>query len=368
MNRKRCVAVGYGTRPQVIKAARLLPALARQFSLLAIDTGQHYDHELNALLYRQLEVPRPHAFLGVGSDSREKQLEAIERACTEALRSHHPDAMVVIGDTNSTLGCARAAAALGIPVVHVEAGLRSHVAHMAEELNRVEVDHVSSLLCAPSRRAMMELSKEGLAERAVLTGDVARDVLNFCRSRSQRSTDWPIERGAPYVFSTLHRAELTNDPGLLRQTIDALSNLALPVVLAIHPRTRAALGSVGHFAGRGALHIVAPVGYLESLAAIEHATCVVTDSGGVQREAYWLGVPCVTLRRETEWAETIDCGANRLIDPVRATGDLSAMVHAALEGHVGWDRDHYGQGCAAAEIVAAMCMMPELRSAFADAR
>jgi len=348
------VVVGYGTRPQVIKAARLLPALRERYATFAIDTGQHYDYELNALLYDQLGVPSPDALLGVGSAQRDEQLARIEASCSEALRRVQARAMVVIGDTNSTLGCARAAASLRIPVVHVEAGLRSHVPAMVEEMNRIEVDRMGALLCAPSQAAMRALNVEGLGSRARLTGDVARDVLAFAQQRGLPDVPghWPIDAGSSYLFATLHRAELTDDPRLLGAVIDALATMTMPVVLALHPRTRDRLPTMKDVPRHGALHFTKPLGYLDSLTAIRHASGVVTDSGGVQREAYWLGVPCLTLRRETEWTETIALGANRLVDPHRAPAELAVAVDRMLVAPTRWDRNEYGAGQAATEIVA----------------
>jgi UDP-N-acetylglucosamine 2-epimerase len=350
------VAIGYGTRPQVIKAARLIPALAERYATFTIDTGQHYDYELNALLYEQLGVPSPDVLLGVGSAARDEQLARIEAASTDALSRAQPRAIVVIGDTNSTLGCARAAVSLNIPVVHVEAGLRSYVPAMAEEMNRVEVDRIGALLCAPSQAAMRSLHAEGLASRARLTGDVARDVLTFALQRGLPDVPggWPLAPGTNYLFATLHRAELTDDPRLLGAVIDALATMTMPVVLALHPRTRERLPAMKDIARHGALHFTKPVGYLDSLAAIRRASGVITDSGGVQREAYWLGVPCLTLRRETEWTETVALGANRLVDPRRAAGDVAAAVERMLVSPARWDRNEYGAGAAAAEIVAAI--------------
>lgn len=357
------VAVGYGTRPQVIKVARLLPALRERWDTLTIDTGQHYDYELNALLYDQLQVPRPDVLLGVGSAPRDEQLALIERACGAVLRQRRPAAMVVIGDTNSTLACARAARDAGIPVVHVEAGLRSDVAAMAEEMNRVEVDRLSAMLCAPSRLAMAALEREGLAGRACRTGDVALDALRFALSRGLRAPrEWPLAGGDAYAFATLHRAELTDDPRLLSIAIEALAALPLPVVLALHPRTRGRLAALGlQGPGRGSLHCVTALGYLEALAAVQGASVVVTDSGGVQREAYWMGIPCVTLRRETEWVETVSLGANRLVDPGRAATELPAAVEAMQAAPRAWDRGSYGSGDAALMMANAMADLPALR-------
>jgi UDP-N-acetylglucosamine 2-epimerase len=350
--------VAYGTRPQVIKSARLLPALRRRWSTIAIDTGQHYDYEMNALLYEQLGVPAPDVLLGVGSADREEQLERTEKACARALCDRRPRAVVVIGDTNSTVGCARAAWRLEMPVIHVEAGLRSHVATMVEEQNRVEVDAGSVLRCAPSRAAVQWLSGEGDAGRIVQTGDVARDVLEHAIGQvgiPRRVPGWPLAREEPYVFATLHRAELIGNDALLSDAVEALAALSLPVVLATHPRTARRFRELGVDTDRrDALRIIPPIGYLETIAAVRAAAAVVTDSGGVQREAYWLGVPCVTLRDETEWVETVGCGANRLVRPSTARDLLAMAVATALTSPRGWPRDEYGTGDAAERIASAI--------------
>ncbi|MEO8294532.1 MAG: UDP-N-acetyl glucosamine 2-epimerase, partial [Gemmatimonadota bacterium] len=304
------VALCYGTRPQVIKAS----ALRREFSLhwpvLAIDTGQHYDFALNGLLYADLEVAPPDYFMEVGSASHAAQTAAILMKMEKLIEEIRPGAMVVIGDTNSTLGCALAASKCGIPVAHVEAGLRAEDRRMPEEINRRLVDSISTLLCAPGRSSAERLTRERSDATVVNTGDVARDVLRLCEGKLDAVAVSPRGFGTPYVFATLHRAELTSNTPQLIGVLEALGRLPLPVLLALHPRTRAVLGRAGESRTKiGKLTIIEPVGYLESLALTKKASLVVTDSGGIQREAYWLGIPCVTIRRETEWIETTEAGA-----------------------------------------------------------
>lgn len=348
------VALCYGTRPQVIKASVLRRALARRWPVLAVDTGQHYDYSLNALLYEQLGVNPPDAFLEVGSGTHATQTGAILQRAEALLLERSPQAVVVIGDTNSTLGCALAAAKLRIPVVHVEAGLRAQDALMAEQVNRRVVDAIADLLCAPSEQSAARLRTERPEAFVVNTGDVAYDVLREQIGRLP-APDGRLSEG--YVFATLHRAELTDRPAILRGVLEALGALALPVVLAIHPRTTAAIDAhgLGNTFGRS-LRITPAVGYLESLALARGAMAVVTDSGGVQREAYWLGVPCVTVRTETEWTETVALGANRLVPPEVAPTTLRSAVEAALASRGGnrWPRDSYGDGQAARIIVEAV--------------
>jgi UDP-N-acetylglucosamine 2-epimerase len=270
-----------------------------------------------------------------------------------------PSAMVVIGDTNSTLGCALAASKAGIPVCHVEAGLRARDARMPEEINRRLVDAIATLLCAPGRNARDRLLKERADATIVNTGDVARDVMRLSEPRLP-SLELVLPSGFPqrYALATLHRAELTGNPSRLVQVLERLGRIGLPVLLALHPRTRAVLSQAGESRLTiGDLTIIEPVGYLESLALTRSASLVVTDSGGIQREAYWLGVPCITVRQETEWTETVDLGANRLVRPETAERDLptaaAEQMHRWKDGGR-WNRSEYGEGHAAINIVAAL--------------
>jgi UDP-N-acetylglucosamine 2-epimerase len=349
------IALCYGTRPQVIKASVLRRELGKVARVIAIDTGQHYDYALNQLLYDQLGVAAPDHCLEVGSASHATQTAAILVRAEALYASLAPRAVVVIGDTNSTLGCAIAAAKLRIPVVHVEAGLRADDALMAEEINRRVVDAIGALLCTPSAAATARMRAEHPEAFVEETGDVARDVL---LAQVDALPPAPALESAPpgeaYAYATLHRAELTGEPARLDAVLDALASLPLRVVLAMHPRTRAALESSGHpVVSRGALMIVDAVGYLESVALTAHARLVITDSGGVQREAYWLGVPCITMRTETEWSETVERGANRLLPP-QAAHALASVVEERLATPRTWDRDAYGRGDAASRVAAAI--------------
>ena len=353
------LALLYGTRPQIIKASVLAAALTPHWDLLTVDTGQHYDYALNALLYAQLGVRPADVCLDVGSaDHAEQTALVLTRAAGVLARdgARRPLAAVVIGDTNSTLGCALAAAKLRIPVVHVEAGLRCGDALMAEEINRRAVDAVSAVLCTPSDAATARLRHEAATGLIVQTGDVARDVLLRALPRApalDRIAGWPLPRDAAFAFATLHRAELVDDVGRLSAALDALGRLEWPVVFAAHPRTRAAIAAAALALPR-TVHLVPSLGYLETLAAVREAAVVVTDSGGLQREAYWLGIPCVTLRGETEWAETVAVGANHLVAPDRL-GQLAAAVARATGVEViRWTRDAYGDGNAAVRVAGSL--------------
>jgi UDP-GlcNAc3NAcA epimerase len=352
------LAICYGTRPQVIKASMLIEATAARWPLLTMDTGQHYDYELNAVFYEQLGVPRPDHFLEVGSGAHAAQTAAVLTRAAAVFEEARPWAVVVIGDTNSTLGCALAATQLRIPVVHVEAGLRAHDRAMAEEINRRVVDAIGALLCAPSQAAVDELEREHQPGTIALTGDIAHDVLrrNLPRARAPEDNEaWPLAAGERYAIATLHRAELTGDPDALAAIVAALRALPLPVVLPAHPRVRDALTARGLASG-GMLHITTPLGYFEMIGAIRDASIVITDSGGVQREAYWLGTPCITVRGETEWRETVALGANTLVAPGRAGEELPRAVEERLGSEAGraWRRDAYGAGNAAALITDAI--------------
>lgn len=352
------LAICYGTRPQVIKASMLIEASKARFPLLTMDTGQHYDYKLNEVFYEQLGVQRPDHFLEVGSGALAVQTAAVLTRAAAVFESARPRAVVVIGDTNSTLGCALAAAQMRIPVAHVEAGLRAADKGMAEEINRRMVDALADLLCAPSAAAEAQLELERQPGVIVFTGDIAHDVLrrNLPRARPPAAeAEWPLAPGTAYAIATLHRAELTAKPDVLQATVAALRSLPLPVVFPVHPRVSAAMASLGLTSG-GALHVMPPLGYFEMIGAIRDASVVVTDSGGVQREAYWLGIPCVTMRTETEWHETVALGANVLVPPARAESDLAKVVSARLEAERTWDRSAYGSGDAAAKIADALEM------------
>jgi UDP-N-acetylglucosamine 2-epimerase len=353
------LALCYGSRPQVIKASLLLDALSERWRVLTVDTGQHYDYELNAGLYDALGVRRPDHFLGVGSASHAEQTSATITRAAEVFERERPALVVVIGDTNSTLGCALAAAKMRIPVVHVEAGLRAADVLMAEDINRRLVDELAGLLCTPSSLATAELHARRVPGTIVQTGDVAYDVLlrNAGRADAVKETEgWPADPDAPYIFATLHRAELTGNDGRMRGVLAGLSALEMPVVFAVHPRTRPVLekesvrGAIGEN-----VHLLPPLGYLDAVAAVRDALAVVTDSGGIQREAYWLGTPCITVRDETEWCETLELGANILLPPAQAREELPGLVRArAASRRAGWRRTAYGSGDAARKVAEAV--------------
>lgn len=350
------IALFFGTRPQVIKASVLRKALQKVGPVAAIDTGQHYDHSLHQVHYDQLGVTPPDAYLEVGSGSHARQTASILVAAEEWINAHRPDLAVVIGDTNTTLACALAAVKARVPVAHVEAGLRARDFLMAEEINRRCVDAIASVLLAPCARAASVLKDEQAGGQIHVVGDVALDVMNKALPRVMPVSQvegYDSAWGSSFIYVTLHRAELVDDPHKLEQVLAELHRLPLPVLFAAHPRTAAALER-GHVRINGRVTIRPPLGYLESLAVLRSAAAVVTDSGGIQREAYWLGVPCVTVRSESEWTETLGLGANRLVAPERVDA-LRGVVTEAIGLPRTWDRGAYGDGSAAervAEILA----------------
>jgi UDP-GlcNAc3NAcA epimerase len=347
-----------GARPQFVKAAPVSKTLRRDHTEVLVHTGQHYDRALSDLFFEEMAIPRPDHELGVGSGSHGRQTGQMLIGIEEVLLAERPDWVLVYGDTNSTLAGALAAVKLGIPVAHVEAGLRSFNRAMPEEHNRILTDHCADLLFCPTQTAVDLLRSEGVTAGVHLVGDVMYDAaLQFAEVARQRSTILAELDLTPksYALATLHRPYNTDDPDRLREVLAALDALEMPVILPLHPRTRARLAGMDRLqTAQGKLQttdcnlqFVNPVGYLDMLALEQSAALILTDSGGVQKEAYFFAVPCVTLRPETEWVETVATGWNRL-----AWGD-AAVVVAAARGP--WPVDPpppvFGNGHAAEQIV-----------------
>jgi len=308
-----------GARPQFVKAAPISRALrAAGHEEFLVHTGQHYDANLSAVFFEELEIPPPDANLCVGSGHHGAQTAAMLEGLEKMLLAERPDRVLVYGDTNSTLAGALAAAKLHIPVAHVEAGLRSFNRLMPEELNRIVADHLSDILLCPSQTAVDNLKTEGITRGVHLVGDVMYDaVLQFAQLARERSTilkELEIAAGK-YLLATVHRAENTDDLGHLGNILRAFSQLDESIIFPIHPRTRKAIADSAdaelHVSSN--VRLMAPVGYLDMLMLEANARMILTDSGGIQKEAYWLGVPCVTLRDETEWVETVAAGWNTLV-------------------------------------------------------
>ena len=327
-----------GARPQFVKAAVVSRAFAARGGAneIIVHTGQHFDAAMSDVFFDEMGIPAPAHHLGIGGMSHGAMTGRMLEAIESVLVAEKPDWVLVYGDTNSTLAGALAAVKLHIAVAHVEAGLRSFNRRMPEEINRVLTDHAASLLFAPTGTAVDNLRREGITGKHVIrSGDVMYDAaLQYARVAETQSSILDrlgLARGR-YLLATIHRAENTDAPERLGAIVDALLALAseIPVVLPLHPRTRGALDRLGRLAAAQAgLALIDPVGYLDMVMLERHASLIATDSGGVQKEAYFYGVPCVTLREETEWTELVACGANRLAPPL-AKGQVQATLLEVL--------------------------------------
>lgn len=351
-----------GARPQFIKAAAVSRVLRREPGMheVLVHTGQHYDEAMSAVFFSELGIPAPDVHLGVGSGAHGAQTARMLEAIEQVLLDVRPDWVLVYGDTNSTLAGALAAAKLHVPVAHVEAGLRSFNRRMPEEVNRVLTDHAADLLLAPTQMALVNMRNEGLAEeRMRLVGDVMYDAaLHFgaeAESKSQVLERLGLTRRG-YVLATIHRAENTDEPNRLKVLMEALWRVAseLPVVLPLHPRTHKALQAMGAWeAIADRLMLIEPVGYLDMAMLERHARAIATDSGGVQKEAFFYRVPGVVLRDECEWTELLDLGWNRLAPPVSAEA-IAETILAQAESSGGAAAMPYGTGRAAEAVVQAL--------------
>ncbi len=331
-----------GTRPQLIKVAALARAIRARHDDVLVDTGQHYDDALAGRFFEELELPRPDRSLGIGGGSGAEQIGRMLPAIEAILLAERPDAVLVLGDTNSTLAGALAAATVGIPVGHVEAGLRSFDRRMPEEINRVVTDHLARWRFAPTPTAMANLAAEGIGAGATLTGDVLQDLVARVAGdvRDPRVLEEAgarlgcLLRPGGYLFATVHRAE-NRAPDAMRawtSLLGAVGTAHRPVVLALHPGTRAALATCRIEMPAG-IHVVEPQGYRTTLALELHAAAVLTDSGGIQREAAWLGVPCLVLRATSEWLEAVEGSGGRMVvaglDAGLAVRELSRLAPPA---------------------------------------
>ncbi|WP_438855342.1 non-hydrolyzing UDP-N-acetylglucosamine 2-epimerase [Agromyces sp. M3QZ16-3] len=340
-----------GARPQFVKLAPIAHAAsAAGVDHEIVHTGQHYDPMLSDVFFEDLGIPAPDVHLGVGSGSHGVQTGAILGALDAVFEEHSPDWVLVYGDTNSTLAAALSAVKLHLPVAHLEAGLRSFNRRMPEEHNRVLTDHAADLLLAPTDVAAAHLRDEGLGERTVVVGDVMTDVLMQVRdAQSGRPVALMEELGlAPggYTVATIHRAENTDDPARLRMITSALSAMDHPVVLLAHPRVVARAQQHGIDLDAGSLVSHAPLAYPDLINAVLSSRAVVTDSGGLQKEAFLLRVPCTTVRTETEWVETIELGWNVLANSAEAIFDSAARARPSAT-----DATPYGDGHAAERVI-----------------
>jgi len=340
-----------GARPQFVKCAPVSRELRKMHEEVLVHTGQHYDYLLSEVFFRDLGIPAPDYHLEIGSGSHGVQTGRMLAAIEEVIAKEKPEIVLVYGDTNSTLAGALAAAKMHVPVAHVEAGLRSFDRRMPEEVNRVLTDHCSEILFCPTETAVSNLAAEGIRNGVFLVGDVMVDAMNYNRGvaeeRSRILEDVGVEPG-DYLAVTVHRPSNTDDPAALRAIMDAFARLDAPVVFPVHPRTRKKFAEYG-IAPAANVSVVEPLPYFDMLALLSGARAVLTDSGGVQKEAYILEVPCVTLRENTEWVETLEDGwnvlvgadADRIVAEADAAGDARRQ-HAA----------RFGDGHAAARIAA----------------
>jgi UDP-N-acetylglucosamine 2-epimerase (non-hydrolysing) len=342
-----------GARPQLVKLAPVAAEASRRgVEHVIVHTGQHYDPMLSDVFFADLDIPDPDVHLGVGSGSHGTQTGAMLAGLEPVLAEHRPDWVLVYGDTNSTLAAALAAVKLGMPVAHLEAGLRSFNRVMPEEHNRVLSDHAADLLLAPTEVAMGHLATEGLADRSVLVGDVMVDVLLKVRDEL---TDPDAVLGSlgvtagEFSVATIHRAENTDDPDRLAGIVAALAQVDHPVLLLAHPRLRAKAGAHGIRLEGGSLTTRDPLSYPDLVGAVAAARGVVTDSGGLQKEAFVLRTPCTTVRTETEWTETVDLGWNVLVEPGPCLG-----AAASRPAPTPTDAAPYGTGHAAAAALDAL--------------
>ena len=342
-----------GARPQFVKLAPIAQeCAARGVEHVIVHTGQHYDPMLSDVFFSDLGIPDPDVHLGAGSGSHGVQTGSILAAMDEVLEEHRPDWVLVYGDTNSTLAGALSAVKLHVPVAHLEAGLRSFNRRMPEEHNRVLTDHAADLLLAPTQVARDHLAAEGLGPRTVVVGDVMIDVLHRVRDELVDSDEVLDDLGMPprgFSLATIHRAENTDDPARLGAIVTALQEVDHPVVLLAHPRLRARAAEHGLDLDGGALTTRDPLAYPRLVGAVSRARGVITDSGGLQKEAFALRTPCTTVRTETEWVETVELGWNVLVEPGPAVA--RAASRPAPEPT---DAAPYGEGRAAAAVLDAL--------------
>lgn len=340
-----------GARPQFVKLAPIAAALEGRAEHVIVHTGQHYDNLMSDAFFRDLNIAAPDVNLAIGSGKHGEQTGAMIAGLEPVFEEYAPDWVLAYGDTNSTLAAAVTATKLHLPLAHLEAGLRSFNRRMPEEHNRVLTDHASDLLLAPTAVAMAHLEKEGLARHSVLVGDVMTDVLFATRDRVLVNGDIGIPSlpTGDYLVATIHRPDNTDDPDRLRDIIESLGKLDAPVALLTHPRLRALAGQHGIDLHQGGLHPIDPLPYPHLVAAVMGSAGVVTDSGGLQKEAFLLRIPVTTIRPETEWVETVELGWNVLANDVAAIADAVNRPSPSPT-----NAEPYGDGHAAQRAVSAM--------------
>ena len=336
-----------GARPQFVKLAPICRAMPSHIEHTIIHSGQHYDDALSKDLFDELLIPRPALNVHVGSGSHAEQTARILVDAERAFLELKPDWVLVYGDTNTTLAAALAAAKLHIPVAHLEAGLRSFNRSMPEEINRILTDHISNLLLAPTTIAVNNLQAEGVQSPIKMVGDVMVDAFRFAQTLNSGTDLAAVE--IPFLVATLHRAENTNDPVRLNSLIDRLALSTLPVRLLAHPRLLSKAQEYSIELSRGNIDVREPVSYLGMVKLLTAAEGVITDSGGLQKEAYLAKTPCLTIRTETEWLETLQGGWNRLDPKGEHIGGQWWTSEKSLYNH-----DIYGDGYAAERVIEAL--------------
>lgn len=342
-----------GARPQFIKAAPVSAVLRKDHREYLVHTGQHYDRNMSALFFEEMQIPEPDLNLEIGSGPHGEQTGRMLVGVEEVLEMKKPDLVIVYGDTNSTLAGALAAAKLNIPVAHVEAGLRSFNRLMPEEINRVLADRIAQILLCPTRTAVEHLRNEGIVDGVYLPGDVMYDAaLHFARLADGKTETLKKLKVSPksYILATCHRPQNTDYEDVLGQIVEAFIESGEKIIFPVHPRTRGFLikfNLMEKITANGGVELIEPVGYLDMIQLEKNAKKIVTDSGGVQKEAYFYKIPCITMRPETEWVETVEDGWNKLVgsDKKRILNAILSFSPDHAQG------SHYGDGRASKKIV-----------------
>lgn len=357
-----------GARPQFIKASAVSRFVSSSQELgiqeVMVHTGQHYDNNMSSVFFEELAIPPPKYNLAIAGGGHATMTGRMMQALEPVMQSEQPDWVLVYGDTNSTLAGALVAAKLNLPIAHVEAGLRSFNMRMPEEVNRILADRVSKLMFCPTTTSVANLRAEGLTNGVHLVGDVMYDVALYFGAKAHERES-PLTRlslkPATYALATCHRAENTDDPVSLREIFAGLGRVAqsMPVVFPLHPRTRNVAEKAGLLSELGACIVVEPLSYLDMVALEQDAAVIVTDSGGLQKEAFFFGVPCVTVRQETEWVETVELGWNRLV-PTDASEIAAAALEAKKPPRINGRSTPYGSGQASHAIARCLASMQRI--------
>lgn len=340
---KKVVAI-IGARPQFIKHYGIEHAAKGKVEIVTIHTGQHYDENMSQIFFDEMDMPRPGYMLQIGSGSHGAQTGKMMIEIEEVVLKEDPDYVLVYGDTNSTLAGALVAAKLHIPIIHVEAGLRSYNKEMPEEVNRVLTDHISSLLFVPSEVAVEALTKEGITQNVIVVGDIMKDLIKYCQEKDLVKSP---EEEEEYYYVTLHRPYNTDEKERLALVLKHLNELDRKAIFAIHPRTRAAMKRFNMKESAYAnIKFIDPQGYFDNLGYLSYSSGLITDSGGMQKEAYWLQKKCATIRTETEWVETQEGGWNHLLFE-----DLTSLRSIMQDKPENWDEALYGAGNAGEKMI-----------------